>query len=85
MRGLETVCSSGRSVLVAVGRLMTSGSSSRAESRQQGNNQIDGVSDRLGEIRIGAELLAEADEDEGLNQLVEVSSHRVALRGRKNP
>jgi hypothetical protein len=30
-------------------------------------------------------LLAEADEDEGLNQPVEVSSHRVALLGPKNP
>ena len=85
MRGLETVCSSGRSVLVSVGRLMTSGSSSRAESRQQGNSQINAVSDHLGKVAIGAELLAQADEDQRLNEAVYVASHRMALPGRKNP
>jgi hypothetical protein len=39
----------------------------------------------LGEVAVGAKLLAEADKDQGLNEPVEVSSHRVALLGRKNP
>ena len=40
-----------------------------------GNNKVDAVSDRLGEITVGAKLLAEADEDEGLDQPVKMSSH----------
>jgi hypothetical protein len=51
----------------------------------RGHKQINAVSDRLGEVAVGAKLLAEADEDEGLNEPVEVSFHGVALRGRKNP
>ena len=43
------------------------------------------MSDRLGKVAVGAKLLAEADEDKGLNEPVKVSSHRVALLGRKNP
>ena len=43
------------------------------------------MSDSLGEIRVGAELLAEANEDQRLDRPVEVSSHRLALLGRENP
>jgi len=43
------------------------------------------VSDRLGKVRVGAELLPEPNKNEGLNQPVEVSFHRLALLGRKNP
>ena len=43
------------------------------------------MGDRLGKVAVGAKLLAESDEDEGLDQPVYVSSHRVALLGRKNP
>ena len=43
------------------------------------------MSDRLGKVAIGAKLLAEADEDQRLNESVCVASHRVALLGRKNP
>ena len=64
---------------------MASVSSSRAESRQQGDSEVNAVSDGLGEFAVGAKLLAEADEDQRLNESVEVSSHRVALLGRKNP
>jgi hypothetical protein len=39
----------------------------------------------LGEVGVGAKLLAEADEDQRLNEAVYVASHRVALLGRKNP
>jgi hypothetical protein len=58
---------------------------SRAESSEQGNSHVYAVCDRLCEIRIGAKLLAEADEDQRLDQLVEVAFHSVALLGRKNP
>jgi hypothetical protein len=39
----------------------------------------------LGQVRVGAELLPEPNKNEGLNQPVEVSSHRLALLGRENP
>ena len=58
---------------------------SSKKSGERGNNEVNAVSDRLGEVAVGAKLLAEADEDEGLDEPVEVSSHRVALLGRKNP
>jgi hypothetical protein len=58
---------------------------STQKSGERGNQQIDAVSYRLGEVAVGAKLLAEADEDKSLNEPVEVSSHRVALLGRKNP
>jgi hypothetical protein len=58
---------------------------STKKTSQRFKHKIDAVGDRLGEVRIGAKLLAEADEDEGLNEPVEVSSHRVALLGQKNP
>jgi hypothetical protein len=48
---------------------------STKKSGERGNNEVNAVSDRLGEIRIGAELLAEADEDKGLDQLVEMTFH----------
>lgn len=35
---------------------------------------------RLGEIAVGAELLPEADEHEGLDRAVEVAFHGVAVR-----
>jgi 3-methyladenine DNA glycosylase/8-oxoguanine DNA glycosylase len=34
---------------------------------------------------VGAQLLAEPNENEGLDQPVEVSFHRLALLGRENP
>ena len=49
---------------------------SSKKTGERGNNEVDAVSDRLGEIAVGAKLLAEADEDEGLNEPVEVSFHR---------
>jgi hypothetical protein len=58
---------------------------SSKKSGERGNKQIDAVGDRLGEVTVGAKLLAEADKDEGLNEPVEVSCHRVALLGQKNP
>ena len=53
---------------------------STKKARERGNSQINAVGDRLGQIRIGAELLPEADKDEGLNQLVGVAFHGVAVR-----
>ena len=58
---------------------------STKKSGERGNSEINAVSDCLGEVAIGAELLPEADEDEGLNDPVEVSFHRLALLGRENP
>ena len=58
---------------------------STKKTGERGNSEIDAVSDRLGEVAVGAKLLAEANEDQRLNQPVYVASHRVALRGRKNP
>jgi hypothetical protein len=58
---------------------------SSKKSGERGNNEVDAVSDRLGKVAVGAKLLAEADENEGLDKPVKVSSHRVALLGRKNP
>jgi hypothetical protein len=68
----------GKSVLIAL--LL-----STKKSGERGNNEVNAVSDRLGEVAVGAKLLAEADEDEGLDQPVYVASHRVALLGPKNP
>jgi len=50
---------------------------STKKSGKRRNSKINAVSDCLGEVRVGAKLLAEADEDEGLNQPVEVSFHGV--------
>jgi len=58
---------------------------SREESGEQGNSHINAVSDCLGEIAVGAKLLAQANEDQRLNESVYVASHRVALLGLKNP
>lgn len=58
---------------------------SSKKSCKRGNNEVNALGDRLGEVRVGAQLLAEADKDEGLNQTVEVSSHRLALLGQENP
>lgn len=43
---------------------------STMKSCEQGNSYINGVSDGSSEIRISAELLAESDEDQRLNQSV---------------
>jgi len=40
---------------------------STKKARDRGNQQINAVGYRLGEIGVGAKLLAEANEDEGLN------------------
>jgi hypothetical protein len=53
----------GKSVLIAL--LL-----STKKSGERGNSQIDAVSDRLGEVGIGAKLLPEADEDQRLNEAV---------------
>ena len=58
---------------------------STKKSGERRNSQIDAVSDRLGKVAVGAKLLAEANEDQRLNEAVYVSSHRVALLGRENP
>jgi hypothetical protein len=58
---------------------------STKKSGERGNNEVDAVSDRLGEVTVGAKLLPKADEDQRLNESVYVASHRVALLGRKNP
>ena len=58
---------------------------STKKTSQRSEHKVDAVGDRLGEVGIGAELLAEADEDQRLNESVYVASHRVALRGRENP
>jgi hypothetical protein len=58
---------------------------STKKTGQRSKHEINAVSDRLGEIRVRAKLLAQADENEGLNESVYVASHCVALRGRKNP
>ena len=50
---------------------------STKKPRESGDNEVDAVSNCLGEVAVGAELLAEANEDKGLDQLVEVSFHRV--------
>jgi hypothetical protein len=50
-------------------------SSSRAESSQQGNSYIDAVSDCLSKVAVGAELLAETNKDESLDDAVEVAFH----------
>ena len=43
------------------------------------------MGDRSGEVRVGAKLLADAYEDEGLDEPIKVSFHRLALLGRENP
>lgn len=48
---------------------------STKESSQHGNSKVDAASDRLGEVAVGAKLLAEANKDEGLDQLVDVAFH----------
>jgi hypothetical protein len=58
---------------------------STKKTSQRSKHKIDAVSDGLGEVAVGAELLPEADKDQRLNESVYVASHRVALRGRKNP
>jgi hypothetical protein len=58
---------------------------STKKTSQRSEHKINAVSDSLGEVGISSKLLPEADEDEGLDEPVEVSSHRVALLGRKNP
>jgi hypothetical protein len=68
----------GKSVLIAL--LL-----STKKTGERGNSEINAVSDRLGEVAVGAKLLPEADEDEGLNEPVYVASHRLALLGRENP
>jgi hypothetical protein len=50
---------------------------STKKTSQSPKHKINAVCDRLGEVRVGAKLLAEANEDEGLNEPVEVSFHRV--------
>jgi hypothetical protein len=40
---------------------------STKKAGERGNSEINAVSDCLGEVAIGAELLPEADKDEGLN------------------
>ena len=68
----------GKSVLIAL--LL-----STKKSGERGNSQINAVGDCLGEVAVGAKLLAEANEDQRLNESVYVASHRVALLGRENP
>jgi hypothetical protein len=43
---------------------------STKKSGKRRNSKINAVCDYLGEVRVGAKLLAEANEDEGLNQPV---------------
>ena len=47
------------------------------KTSQRSKHKINAVSDRLGEVRIGAKLLAEADEDKGLNEPVKCLFHGV--------
>jgi hypothetical protein len=61
--------------LVASSKITMALVPSRAKSSQQGNSEVDAVCDRLGEIRISAKLLPEANEDESLNDAVEVAFH----------
>jgi hypothetical protein len=68
----------GKSVLIAL--LL-----STKKSGERGNSQIDAGGDRLGEVRVSAKLLTEANENEGLDKPVKVPFHRVALLGRENP
>ena len=69
--------------LVASSKITMALVPSREESGEQGNSHVYAVCDRLGEIRISAKLLAEAYEDESLDDAVEVAFHGVALLGRK--
>ena len=71
--------------LVASSKITQALVPSRAQSSEQGNSYVDAVGDRLGEVRVGAKLLPEANKDQRLNESVYVASHRVALLGRKNP
>jgi len=71
------------SALVLARTITTALVLSTKKSGKRGNNEINAVSNRLGEIRVGAKLLAKAYEDEGLDQPVEVSSHRLALLGQR--
>ena len=73
------------SALVLARTITTALVLSTKKSGKRGNSEINAVSNRLGEVRVGPQLLAKAYEDEGLNQPVEVSSHRLALLGRENP
>jgi hypothetical protein len=43
---------------------------STKKSGKRRNSEINAVRDCLGEVRVGAKLLAEADENQRLNQLV---------------
>ena len=43
---------------------------STKKTSQRSKHKIDAASDRLGKVRVGAELLPEADTDEGLNEPV---------------
>lgn len=61
--------------LVASSKITQSLVPSRAKSSEQGNSHVYAVCDRLGEIRISAKLLSEANEDESLDDAVEVAFH----------
>ena len=58
---------------------------STTKSGERRNKQVYAVGDGLSDVGVSAELLAEADQDERLNQRVDAAFHRVALLGRKNP
>ena len=61
--------------LVASSKITMALVPSRAKSSEQGNSHVYAVRDRLGEIRISAKLLAEANKDESLDDAVEVAFH----------
>jgi len=50
---------------------------STKKTSQRSEHKINAVGDRLGKVAVGAKLLAEANEDEGLNDAVEVAFHGV--------
>jgi hypothetical protein len=49
---------------------------STKKTRERGNQQVDAVSNRLGEIGVGPQLLAEAYEHKSLDNAVDVACHR---------
>jgi hypothetical protein len=61
--------------LVASSKITMALVPSRAKASQQGNSHVYAVCDRLGEIRIGAKLLSETNEDQRLDDAVEVAFH----------
>jgi hypothetical protein len=75
---LLEICTSFRvaSALEEVQKIAAALEVSTEQSSQRGNSEINGMRHRLSNLGVSAEFLAEADEDERLNQCVDAAFHR---------